>query len=89
MTVVLDTIAANRSAEAALPALPTLAGRDREGLAHAMAEIGVPEKQQRMRVEQLWGWLYAHGVTNFDAMTWYTICVMGNAPDELWMVPPL
>jgi 23S rRNA (adenine2503-C2)-methyltransferase len=69
MTVVLDTIAANRSAEAALPALPTLAGRDREGLAHAMAEIGVPEKQRRMRVEQLWGWLYAHGVTNFDAMT--------------------
>lgn len=48
---------------------PTLAGADREALADALAAIGVPEKQRRMRVEQLWGWLYAQGATSFDAMT--------------------
>ena len=32
-----------------------------------MAAAGVPEKQQRMRVNQLWRWLYIRGVTSFDA----------------------
>ena len=70
MTVVLDT----RGPLAAPPRLPlaiksTLAGLDRAGLAVALAGVGVPAKQVRMRVEQLWGWLYVHGVTRFDQMT--------------------
>src|SRR5688572_18650943 len=58
-------------AENALAAAPrrTLAGLNREGLNAALAAIGVPERQRRMRVGQLWTWLYAHGVTSFDAMT--------------------
>jgi 23S rRNA (adenine2503-C2)-methyltransferase len=48
---------------------PSLAGLTRDGLKAALATVGVPEKQQRMRVGQLWGWLYAHGVTSFDQMT--------------------
>jgi 23S rRNA (adenine2503-C2)-methyltransferase len=70
MTVVLDT-------RGALPALPrlltpeksSLAGLDRADLASALAGIGVPPKQVRMRVEQLWGWLYVRGVTAFDQMS--------------------
>src|SRR5262249_42306992 len=30
---------------------------------------GVPERQRRMRVQQIWHWLYVRGVQDFDAMT--------------------
>jgi 23S rRNA (adenine2503-C2)-methyltransferase len=50
-------------------AAPTLAGLDRARLKLALASAGVPEKQQRMRVNQLWSWMYVRGVTSFDAMT--------------------
>ncbi len=48
---------------------PTLAGLDRARLKVALAAAGVPEKQLRMRVNQLWSWMYVRGVTSFDAMT--------------------
>ncbi len=34
-----------------------------------VAEIGVPEKQLRMRVNQLWSWIYVRGVTRFEDMS--------------------
>jgi 23S rRNA (adenine2503-C2)-methyltransferase len=49
--------------------LPTLAGQGYAGLRSALGEIGVPEKQIRMRSEQLWSWLYVRGITSFDSMT--------------------
>jgi len=67
MVLVIDQTPAGTTG--ATPSLPTLAGRDRDGLAAALAEIGVPEKQRRMRVEQLWGWLYARGARSFDQMS--------------------
>jgi 23S rRNA (adenine2503-C2)-methyltransferase len=51
------------------PAKPSLAGLGREGLAAALARVGVPEKQHRMRVGQLWSWIYARGATSFDQMS--------------------
>lgn len=48
---------------------PSLVGLDREGLAAALAEVGVPPRQVRMRATQLWRWLYQRGVSDFDAMT--------------------
>lgn len=62
-------------AEAALPAAepvmrrPSLAGRTRAGLDAALAEIGIPEKERRMRVGQLWNWIYHFGVRDFAEMT--------------------
>ncbi len=50
-------------------AKPSLAGLSRERLRAALAEVGVPEKHLRMRVGQLWRWLYVDGVTSFDRMT--------------------
>ena len=47
----------------------TIAGLGRAGLTAALAAVGVPEKHRRMRVNQLWGWLYVRGVTSFDQMT--------------------
>jgi 23S rRNA (adenine2503-C2)-methyltransferase len=51
------------------PAKPSLVGLSREQLADALGDIGVPEKQRKMRVAQLWNWIYVRGVTRFDAMT--------------------
>ncbi len=48
---------------------PSLAGRTRAGMMQAMAEVGVPEKQQRMRASQLWHWVYQRGVRDWDQMT--------------------
>ena len=48
---------------------PSLIGLTREQMADALKEKGVPEKQVRMRVSQLWHWLYIRGVSDFDAMT--------------------
>ena len=47
----------------------SLIGLDRDALGNALRSIGVPERQIRMRVSQLWHWLYVRGVDNFDAMT--------------------
>lgn len=50
-------------------AKPSLIGLTREEMADALKEKGVPEKQVRMRVSQLWHWFYIRGVSDFDAMT--------------------
>jgi 23S rRNA (adenine2503-C2)-methyltransferase len=51
------------------PAKPSLVGMSRVALADALGTVGVPEKQRKMRVQQLWNWIYVRGVTSFDAMT--------------------
>ncbi len=51
------------------PAKPSLVGLSRVALAQALGEVGVPERQRRMRVQQIWHWLYVRGAQDFDAMT--------------------
>ena len=48
---------------------PRWSGLSRVALAEALGEVGVPERQRRMRVQQIWHWLYVRGVEDFDAMT--------------------
>ncbi|MEL6374525.1 MAG: 23S rRNA (adenine(2503)-C(2))-methyltransferase RlmN [Pseudomonadota bacterium] len=48
---------------------PTLAGADRDVMREALRACGVPERQLRMRVAQLWGWTYVQGLTSFEAMS--------------------
>ncbi len=50
-------------------AKPSLVGLTREKLAEALREIGIEERQIRMRVAQLWHWIYWRGVDDFAAMT--------------------
>ena len=57
------------STDAGLTPKRSLAGLTRDTLHKALGEAGVPEKQRRMRVGQLWSWIYARGVTRFDDMT--------------------
>src|SRR5215831_3049615 len=51
------------------PAKPSLVGLSRAQLADALATIGVPPAQRKMRVQQIWHWLYVRGARDFDAMT--------------------
>jgi 23S rRNA (adenine2503-C2)-methyltransferase len=63
------TIALSAPLSVAAPALPALVGLSRAELAEALGTVGVPEGQRKMRVAQLWHWLYVRGATDFDAMT--------------------
>jgi len=47
----------------------SLAGLDRTQLAEALGEIGVSERERKMRVSQLWHWIYHRGTRDFEAMT--------------------
>jgi 23S rRNA (adenine2503-C2)-methyltransferase len=51
------------------PEKPSLVGLTRAQLADALGEVGVPERQRKMRVQQLWHWIYFRGFTSFDDMT--------------------
>ena len=64
-TVLLDAPSAN--AEAAPK--KSLLGLTRAGLADALRAIDLPEREIRMRVGQLWHWIYFQGVTDFDRMS--------------------
>ncbi len=46
----------------------SLIGLYQDEMIQALKEVGVPERQTRMRVRQLWHWLYVRGVSNFDEM---------------------
>ena len=51
------------------PPRPSLIGMTRDDLRAALAGLGVADKQLRMRVTQIWSWLYAHGCQEFDQMS--------------------
>ena len=46
-----------------------LVGLTRDAMRDALVAHGTPEKQAKMRVEQIWQWIYQWGVRDFDAMT--------------------
>src|SRR5262249_17430945 len=79
MTTLLDRTQADAAGARAIektpleryvpPAQPSLVGLDRAALAEALAAVGVAEGQRRMRVRQLWHWLYVRGARSFDEMT--------------------
>ena len=63
MSEVLD-----QTTDVPVAAKPSLVGYTRAQLSEALAAIGVPERERRMRVGQLWHWIYFHGASSFDAM---------------------
>ncbi len=67
MTLVLD----HRSARAAdADPRPNLTHLTRAQMADALVASGVATPAQaRMRRDQIWGWVHAHGATTFEAMT--------------------
>jgi 23S rRNA (adenine2503-C2)-methyltransferase len=57
-----------RHVRANLEAKPSLIGMSREEMAEALIKAGVPERQVKMRISQLWHWLYVRGVSDFADM---------------------
>lgn len=51
------------------PEKPSLVGMTRMELADALERVEVPNAQRKMRVQQLWHWIYFRGVTSFEDMT--------------------
>jgi 23S rRNA (adenine2503-C2)-methyltransferase len=51
------------------PKKPSLVGLTRAELAESLGHVGVPEKKRKMRVQQLWHWMYVRGATRFEQMT--------------------
>ena len=46
-----------------------LIGLTRDAMRTALIEAGTPEKQAKMRVGQIWQWIYQWGVRDFEQMT--------------------
>ena len=71
MTTATDVIAGNDLLPgfAAADSRPTLAGMPRAQLAEFLRNLGVPDKEIRMRTSQLWQWIYVRGATEFSEMT--------------------
>ena len=53
----------------ALPVKPSLVGMGRDDLKAALATIGIEGREARMRVAQLWGWIYQRGARTFEEMS--------------------
>src|SRR3569623_1003265 len=51
------------------PDKPSLVGLSRRDLMARLGELGVPEKQRKMRAQQLWHWMYVRGAQTFADMT--------------------
>src|SRR6187399_382571 len=73
MTVSLDlkddSTRAALAARAAKPVRASLIGLSRAEMAAALVAAGiVPERQAKMRAQQLWHWLYVRGVSDFAQM---------------------
>ena len=51
------------------PGKQSLIGLSADAVSAALVAAGVPEKNARMRVRQLWNWIYVHGARDFEAMT--------------------
>lgn len=49
--------------------LPNIVGLTRDALRDALIAAGTPEGQAKMRVGQIWSWIYHRGVQDFAAMT--------------------
>jgi 23S rRNA (adenine2503-C2)-methyltransferase len=51
------------------PAKPSLVGLSRAEIADQLGAIGVAPAQRKMRVQQLWHWIYVRGARRFAEMT--------------------
>lgn len=80
MTISLDIASKNPNAKsveskavAVKPAQrddkPSLIGISQDTMIEILADAGVPQRQAKMRAQQIWYWLYVRGVSNFEEMT--------------------
>ena len=68
MTLSPEITAGNLANNNGVAPLPSLIGLSREELRLVLVEHGVAEKQSKMRVSQIWHWLYVRGISDFANM---------------------
>ena len=51
------------------PDKPSLIGLSRDELMARLGELGVADKQRKMRAQQLWHWMYVRGARSFEEMS--------------------
>ncbi|OYX76054.1 MAG: 23S rRNA (adenine(2503)-C(2))-methyltransferase RlmN, partial [Bradyrhizobium sp. 35-63-5] len=70
------------------PEKPSLLGLSRLELAEVLGECGVPPGQRKMRVQQLWHWIYFRGATSFDDMTTMSKELRATLPTRYTLARP-
>ena len=67
-TIDLTTPETRDALRPAIAEKPSLIGLTRTRMGEALMAVGIPERQVKMRVQQLWHWLYVRGVSDFAHM---------------------
>jgi 23S rRNA (adenine2503-C2)-methyltransferase len=67
---------------------PSLVGMTRAELATALAAIGVGDREIRMRVAQLWHWIYFQGATSFDTPSNISKALRSRLADHFTLARP-
>ena len=65
-----------------------LIGLSRAALAERLRTLGVPERQIRMRLSQLWSWLYVRGLTDFAGMTYIASALRTELAERFTLARP-
>lgn len=65
----IEKTAEMKVAAGAAPGGGSLIGLTRDQLKDSLDSIGVPDREQKMRVAQLWHWIYFRGAKDFAEMT--------------------
>ena len=66
----------------------TLIGLGRAELAARLRELGVVERQARMRASQIWSWLYVRGARDFAGMTDIAKDLRGELAESVTLMRP-
>jgi len=70
------------------PEKPSLVGLTRVQLTAVLGAVGVPESQRKMRVQQLWHWIYFRGFTEFDQMSSLSKELRGKLAENFTLARP-
>ena len=70
------------------PDRPSLIGLSREELAEKLGGIGVAAGQRKMRVQQLWHWMYVRGAQTFQEMTNVSKDMRGQLSEHFTVARP-
>ena len=65
-----------------------LVGLSRAELARTLTEAGIADRYARMRANQLWNWIYHHGVTDFERMSNVQKGVRAQLADKFELTRP-
>ena len=69
MSIALNLDHASTPARPSAPRRTSLVGLSKVEMRTALGEIGLDEREAKMRVSQLWNWIYVNGVTDFERMS--------------------